>query len=136
MNAAELRTLRLGCGLSVNDFRKIAISPKTGEPVEERTVRYWETGRFSVPEQVADAISTIDEKLTDLATELAHEMWAGEKGYGEFTAFKQAENFWKKFPNLKGMPLGCHYAMLNRARLLLENDRNNSLDVYVKYFEE
>ena len=56
MTPAELKTLREACGLPQSWLAHQA-------QVNERTVRYWESGKSSVPDDVAALISRIDAQL-------------------------------------------------------------------------
>lgn len=125
MNGAEFKTLREACGLSVPDMAKLAVSPKTGEPVGERTVRYWESGSFNVPVDVAQMLTNLDAMLNH-AAEQALEVWRDavkKHGHGPdmvyLVRYRENEDLWKYRTDMKGLPATCHSALINRVRLAL-----------------
>ena len=125
MNGAEFKTLREACGLTVPDMAKLAVSPRTGEPVGERTIRYWESGSVPVPDDAATMLKQIDVMLSQSASQ-AMETWraaAKEHGQGPdmvyLVRYRENEDLWKYRPDMKGLPATCHAALINRVRLAL-----------------
>jgi hypothetical protein len=117
MNGAEFKTIREACGLSVPDMAKLAISPRTGEPVGERTVRYWESGTVPVPDDVAQLLEQLDAKLTQEAGDIST---ATSQTVTHIVRYRENEDLWHFRPDMKGMPATCHAALINRARLALQ----------------
>lgn len=124
MNGAELKTLREACGLSVPDMARLAVSPRTGESVGERTVRYWEAGSVPIPDDVAATIGKMDADFSTIANQ-ALDAWreaVQTSGHPEavyLVRYRENEDLWRFWPTMKGMPATCHGALINRARLLL-----------------
>lgn len=125
MNGAEFKTLREACGLTVPDMARLAISPRTGEAVGERTIRYWESGSVPVPDDVGDMLTKLDSMLSH-AAEQALEAWrAAEQAHGHgpdmvcLVRYRENADLWKYRPDMKGLPATCHAALINRARLAL-----------------
>lgn len=127
MNGAEFKTLREACGLSVSDMAKLAISPKTGEPVGERTVRYWESGAFSVPDDVAQLLLELDNKLSEAFNAVFQELQEAIELKRDipkvlhFVRYRENEDLWYFKPDMKGLPATYHAALLNRIRMALSN---------------
>ncbi len=125
MNGAELKTLREACGLSVGDMAKMAVSPRTGSPVGERTVRYWESGSVPVPEDVSDMLVKLDTQLS-YAAKQALEAWRAAvqmHRHGPYMVYlvryREDEDLWRYRSDMKGLPATCHAALINRARIAL-----------------
>lgn len=125
MNGAEFKTLREACGLTVPDMAKLAISPRTGEAVGERTVRYWESGSVPVPDDVAEMLKQLDAILSR-AAEQALETWrTAVQTHGQgpdlvyLVRYRENEDLWRYRPDMKRLPATCHAALINRARLAL-----------------
>lgn len=125
MNGAELKTLREACGLSVPDLARLAVSPRTGAPVGERTVRYWEDGSFNVPDDVAQMLTKLDFMLS-AAAEQALEAWRAAVQMHQqgpdvvyLVRYRENEDLWQFRPDMKGLPATCHAALINRVRLAL-----------------
>lgn len=125
MNGAEFKTLREACGLTVPDMAKLAISPRTGEPVGERTVRYWESGSVPVPDDVADMLIKLDAMLSHAADQALETWRAAVKKHGQgpdmvyLVRYRENEDLWRYRTDMKGLPATCHAALINRARLAL-----------------
>lgn len=125
MNGAEFKTLREACGLTVPDMAKLAISPRTGEAVGERTVRYWESGSVPVPGDVAEMLEQLDTMLSHAADQALETWRAAVQTHGQgpdlvyLVRYRENEDLWRYRPDMKGLPATCHAALINRARLAL-----------------
>lgn len=120
MNAAELKTLREACGLSQEWLALRA-------QVNQRTVRYWESGKSSVPDDVATLITGIDDTLhraAVAATEQARRLMLAQGKPTSVTLFRYAsdDELWAARADMAGLPATCHAALLARARRLLIDD--------------
>lgn len=62
MTPAELKTLREACGLSLPQLAALC-------QVQERTARYWESGKTSVPTDVQNRVYNLDVQLTLIANQ-------------------------------------------------------------------
>jgi transcriptional regulator with XRE-family HTH domain len=117
MTAAELKTLREALGLPV-----AWVAVKSG--VQRRTVEYWEAGRMRVPEDVAALLTTLDrqfDRAADEALAVAHEQRDkhGQPETVELKRYRTDEALWTARPDMAGLPVTAHAALLNRARRLL-----------------
>ena len=117
MTPAELKTLREACGLPQSWLAHQA-------QVNERTVRYWESGKSSVPDDVAALISRIDAQLDTAAHGALEQAQALATAHGapqEVTLYRYDTDaeLWERRPDMAGLPVTCHAALLARARRLL-----------------
>lgn len=120
MTSAELKTLREACGLSQG-----WLASRAG--VNERTVRYWESGKSTVPDDVAALIAEIDETLDHAAMEAAEQARDLVAAHGKpiaVTLFRYASDaeLWEARKDMSGLPATCHAALLARARRRLIED--------------
>ena len=117
MTPAELKTLREACGLPQSWLAHQA-------QVNERTVRYWESGKSSVPNDVAALIARIDAQLDTAARGALDQAQALATAHGapqEVTLYRYDTDaeLWERRPDMAGLPVTCHAALLARARRLL-----------------
>lgn len=117
MSPAELKTLREACGLPQSWLAHQA-------RVNERTVRYWESGKSSVPDDVAALISRIDAQLDTAARGALEQAQALATAHGEpqdvtLYRYDTDAELWERRPDMAGLPVTCHAALLARARRLL-----------------
>ena len=117
MTPAELKTLREACGLPQSWLAHQA-------RVNERTVRYWESGKSSVPDDVAALISRIDAQLDTAARGALEQAQALATAHGApqtITLYRYDTDaeLWERRPDMAGLPVTCHAALLARARRLL-----------------
>jgi len=125
MNGAEFKTLREACGLTVPDMARLAISPRTGAPVGERTIRYWESGDVPVPDDVADLLLELDGSISQAVAGAMAQVRAVIKKQGRgptethMVRYRENEDLWRYQPEMKGLPATYHAAMINRARVAL-----------------
>ena len=120
MTSAELKTLREACGLSQEWLAQRA-------RVNQRTVRYWESGKSPVPEDVAEIISGIDATLNAAAEQAREQARRLSLAHGKpeaVTLFRYSSDaeLWEGRPDMSGLPAKCHAALLARARHLLIAD--------------
>jgi transcriptional regulator with XRE-family HTH domain len=120
LNAAELKTLREACGLSQEWLAQRA-------NVNQRTVRYWESGKSTVPDDVARLISELDATLSRAAQEAREQARRLALAHGKaetVTLFRYASDaeLWERRKDMAGLPATCHAALLARARRLLIDD--------------
>jgi len=114
---AELKTLREACGLPQSWLAHQA-------QVNERTVRYWESGKSSVPDDVAALIARIDAQLDTAARGALEQAQALATAHGEpqdvtLYRYDTDAELWERRPDMAGLPVTCHAALLARARRLL-----------------
>jgi len=118
MNSAEFKTLREAVGLSVSHVAKLA-------GVSERSVRYWESGRTSPPDDVSEQLTDIDAMLNDGVNNtlfFVNEMINKHDTIGEFNLvrYRDDKKLWKKHPEFKKLPVAVHAAYLARVKRALE----------------
>lgn len=117
MTPAELKTIREAVGLSVPDLAALA-------HVQERTVRYWESGRNAVPADVCAMVLAIDKQLADLTAQtllFVRELIDKQGQPENITLLRYRENsdLWHFRPDFKPLPATTHGALLARCRAAL-----------------
>lgn len=120
MTSAELKTLREACGLSQEWLAQRA-------DVNQRTVRYWESGKSSVPDDVSTLVSELDERLSIAAREAVEQARRMMLAHGKpiaVTLFRYTSDaeLWEARKDMAGLPATCHAALLARARRRLIDD--------------
>ena len=119
MTPAELKTMREAIGLSVPDLAAFANN------VQERTVRYWESGRNQVPNDVDTLVMGISQLLDARANELAEGIRELIKQNGPLEGpfvlirYKENADLWHFEPRWKSLPTAAHGAFLTRCRVAL-----------------
>lgn len=130
MTPAELKTLREACGLAVADLAAMA-------GVQERTVRYWESGHTAVPADVADQIDAIDRRLTEMAmaaVQQVRDIAAQHGALPESVAlvrYREGADLWQHQPEFRPLPVTTHAALLARARAALADLHVKTTIVYL-----
>lgn len=117
MTSAELKTLRESLGLTAQWLANNA-------GVRLRTLQYWESGRVPVPADVADLLVALDLRYTcaaqqavDVAQQITHEH--GKPETVALFRYKDEASLWADRPDMQGLPLAAHAALLARTRLSL-----------------
>ena len=124
MNGAKLKTMREGLGLSAS-----FLAEKSG--VALRTLQYWESGKSTVPQDVIDFILDLESKF-DLAEKHALDIAKKTKPQDiELIRYKSDEDLLKNRPDMKGLNIYVHAALLNRVRRVLEK---NKFKVIFKFY--
>ena len=118
MTAAELKTIREALGLPVAWLAKQA-------DVQERTVRYWESGKAAVPEDVSHALLEIDLSFDKVVYEAVESLKAAVSHHGQpvditLVRYSDESTLWGCQPEFKGMPVTSHAAMMFRVKKELE----------------
>lgn len=131
MTPSELKTIREAIGLTVPDLAALA-------GVQERTVRYWESGRSAVPADVQDQVLKIDAWLTAQAREalatvraLAAEVGALPESI-HLLRYRASADLWRFQPAYKPLPVTVHAAALARTRTALADLHVRSVIVYME----
>ena len=130
MTPATLKTMREAIGLTAADLAALA-------GVQERTLRYWESGRISVPQDVADLVTRIDAMLTSIAVEAvatAREQIAANGGRPESISllrYRENADLWHYRPDFKPLPTTTHAALLARTRAALADLPVKTVIVYM-----
>lgn len=107
MNGTELKTLRQSLWLSLAEAAHI-------NDVRERVYRYWESGDWIVPDDVAERMERLDDTLAGMAGD-ALRAYRGEPDkvlirYPDDDSLAQFE------PRYSHIPAACHAAGLDRIR--------------------
>jgi transcriptional regulator with XRE-family HTH domain len=132
MTPAELKTIREAVGLSVPDLAALA-------GVQERSVRYWESGRSAVPDDVASIVTRLDQQLAgttrqlvDLVREQIQAM--GGQAPADIVLLRYRENadLWRFRPDMKPFPTATHGALLARCRAGLADLHVKTRIVYME----
>lgn len=115
---ATLKTLREAMNLPVAWLAAQA-------NVQERTVRYWESGRNEVPDDVERLISALWRQLNESANQALREIRriVGEQGKPAepilLVRYRTDQELWKYRHDLKGLPTNYHGAIC--ARVIAES---------------
>ena len=119
MTSAELKTYREALGLTVG---WLAAEARVGE----RTVRYWESGRNEVPEDVAELILSIEGVARELVTNALETVGEISKQEGgapqavDLRRYATDADLWRAHPKFKPLPATWHAAALARIASGLE----------------
>jgi len=119
MTPAELKTMREAIGLSVPELAAFANN------VQERTVRYWESGRNQVPQDVETLVMDISQLLDARANELADGIRELIKLNGPLEGpfvlirYKENADMWHFEPEWRSWPTTTHGAFLYRCCVAL-----------------
>ncbi len=103
MTSAEFKTCIENLGLSVPDIARIA-------NVSERTIRYWCSGRYNVPEGVAELLNKIDVKLSDAFKRAI--VMPSEPITIALLRYKTNEELWQMLPAWHPLPATTHAVLL------------------------
>lgn len=123
MTPAELKTYREALGLPV-----AWLAEQAG--VAERTVRYWESGRNRVPDDVAEIIQRAEAatrrlvaawlaQVVELHRETADAL-GGEPEGVDLLRYSTDAALWRAHPDLRPLPATCHAAALARLAREME----------------
>tara|TARA_A100000171_G_scaffold47017_1_gene52506 strand:- start:752 stop:1228 length:477 start_codon:yes stop_codon:yes gene_type:complete len=118
MNGATLKTIREALGLPVPWFAKFC-------NVQERTVRHWESGRNTVPTQVATAIRELEKASLEMSKNLIDQVNSIVAEHGvpngpvPVVRYADDEDLAHYQPNMQGLPTTFHAAAIARARWAL-----------------
>jgi len=121
MNGATLKTLREALCLPVAWLAAVC-------GVQERTVRYWESGHMAVPQDVADQIEQLEMLavvLIDRSVSAIRQMVAEHGDPGgpiRLVRYADAEDMARFQPELATLPPTFHAAIIARIRWALEPD--------------
>lgn len=119
MTPAELKTMREAIGLSVSELAAFANN------VQERTVRYWESGRNQVPKDVETLVMDIRQLLDARANELAEAIReliridGPLEGPFVLIRYKENADLWHFEPKWRSLPTTAHGAFLTKCRVAL-----------------
>jgi transcriptional regulator with XRE-family HTH domain len=121
MNGATLKTLREALGLNVAWLA-------SAYGVQERSVRYWESGKAPVPDDVAQSIEQLEMLAATMVSNAASLVRAHIAEHGavdgavRLVRYETPDDLAKYQPDMKGLPVSFHAAALARTRWALEPD--------------
>lgn len=118
MTPAEFKTLRESCGLSLAALAAaLPASPKTGKPLDVRSVQKWEEGARGVPVDVADWLRRLDARLADAALHAAEVMGGAPAGAEVvLLRYRNGDDLARYRPDMAALGPGVHAALVDRAR--------------------
>lgn len=120
MTPAELKTNREALGLTVGWLAEQA-------GVGDRTVRYWESGRNQVPDDVTALIQQIESKTRTMVTNALAQVddvvraQGGEPEAVDLRRYATDAELWRKHRGFKPLPATWHAAALARIARALED---------------
>lgn len=118
MSPAELKTIRESLSLTAQ-----WLADHVG--VKLRTVQYWEAGRAPVPDDVAELLLQIDAQFAEAtrhALAVVDEQTAKQGQPPETVRlyrYRDDAALWEARPDMRGLPVTAHAALLARVRLEL-----------------
>ena len=118
MNAAEYRTLREACGMTVRDAAAF-------HQVAERTIVHWETERNRIPPGAAGELTQLNAQIDRAALEAVDLYREQRERRGELdavalTRYRTAEDYATSRAAREGLPHACHNALVARTMPALE----------------
>lgn len=102
MTPAELRVTREMLGLTVTALALLL-------PIDERTIRRWESGRFAIAPQWADRIAAMAADARQAVGDTITE------GPAELVTYATDAEFWAAHPDRRPLPAAWHRAVIGRA---------------------
>lgn len=127
MTPAELKTIRESLGLPVQWLAERA-------NVQRRTVEYWEAGRSPVPADVAALILQIDAQFAEATRQSLAVVDEQTEKQGQppetvrLYRYRDDAALWAARPDMRGLPVTAHAALLARVRLALQ-DRGQAAEI-------
>lgn len=127
MTPAELKTIRESLGLPVQWLAERA-------NVQRRTVEYWEAGRSPVPADVAALILQIDAQFAEATRQALAVVDEQTEKQGQppetvrLYRYRDDAELWAARPDMRGLPVTAHAALLARVRLALQ-DRGQAAEI-------
>lgn len=118
MTPAELKTIRESLGLSSK-----WLADRAG--VRQRSVEYWEAGRSRVPEDVAEVLLKLDAQFAEATRQALAVVDEQTVKQGQppetvnLYRYRDDAALWEARPDMRGLPVTAHAALLARVRLAL-----------------
>lgn len=131
MTPAELKTIREACGLTLPDLAAMA-------GVQERTARYWESGKSAVPADVEELINRLDISLTLAANQAVHLIAEHARKNPDaqidvvLIRYKTDDDLHRYRPDMQDLPATAHAAIIYRTRATLANADIPSRIIYME----
>ncbi len=113
VTSAGLKTMRESLGLTVNWLAEQA-------GVGERTVRYWESGRNQVPDDVAATILRVESLVADEVQRALKTLQSQQLQPIILRRYVTDSDLWQAQSTFSQLPTTCHAAMLSRLSRELE----------------
>jgi transcriptional regulator with XRE-family HTH domain len=121
MTGATLKTIREALGLPVAWLARAA-------GVQERSVRYWESGRVTVPADVAAMIQRLESAAETMEAQSVAQIRATIAEYGTpvepvlLVRYQDDDDLARYQPEMAGLPVTFHAAVLARVRRAMASD--------------
>ena len=116
MTGAELNTLRKSLGLPVS-----WVAEQSG--VRQRSVNYWESGRFAVPDDVAELLVQTEKRLRERCSQMRRAVVASfDAGAVVLFRYRSDEDLWAFEPDIAHLPNSTHAMMISWLSHALEQD--------------
>lgn len=116
MTPAELKTIRESLGLSAQ-----WLADQAG--VLQRSVQYWEAGRSRVPDDVAELLLKLDAQFSEATRQAVVDEQTAKQGHPpevvRLYRYRDDAALWEARPDMDGLPVTAHAALLARVRLAL-----------------
>ncbi len=116
MTPAELKTLREACGLTLPQLGALS-------GVQERTARYWESGKSRIPADVSQRIKQLDDSLSHAAGQAVQQLTAQAAALPDgatldtvLLRYRTDAELHNYRPDMYPFPAATHAALLYRVR--------------------
>ena len=116
LTGAELKTLREALGLTVQELAGLG-------KVQLRSAQYWESGKYNVPDDVAELLSRIDKRFDELAIfNVQKILESGLKpDLVTLTRYQSDKDLRDAHPDMTYAGVAHHAALVDRSRRRLED---------------
>lgn len=130
MTPAELKTLREACGLSLPQLAGLC-------SVQDRTARYWESGKTSVPADVEKLVRELNTSLTNSSRLAIHQITETCRLHGSapnttLIRYRADADLHAHRPDMIPFPASTHAALIYRVYDTLQRE---SIPCRIVYFE-
>lgn len=125
MHAAEFKTLREAIGLSISTLVKVI-------DVDERSIRKWESGKKTVPQDVVAQVQAIDAMINATAQDLFIECQQAGQPSVVLCRYIEEEELYEACPQFDGLPMSSYGVMLYRLKQKLTEA---GIDATIEYPE-
>jgi DNA-binding XRE family transcriptional regulator len=115
MTPAELKTLREGLGLT-QQWLADQLS------VQNRTIKYWESGFYPVKKDVEEMLLSINEKFNEIEKNAIEVIKNSNSKHITLLRYSNDGDLWHFMPEFKPLPATAHasviFRLLNKAEIL------------------
>jgi len=127
MTAAELKTLRESLGLTLD-----AMAEMSG--VQQRTAKYWESGRFPVPADVQEVLQRLDDRFEHMTRMTLEAMRQQRTQPAEVVLirYRSTDDLHHYRPEFKPLPASAHGALLGRVAQAMRREGHTARIVFLE----